>query len=79
MSSLPNGKPNGVAIDADTAALISATDGFDHLFCNKLPEARAQFSAHNSPFHKLGLGVCAFMEAALGMEVSFTDAPLLCR
>ncbi|OCB87588.1 hypothetical protein A7U60_g5291 [Sanghuangporus baumii] len=68
MSILSNGKPNGVAVDADTAALISATEGFDHLFSNKLPEARTQFSSDNSPFHKLGLGVSAFMEAALGME-----------
>ncbi|KAL5513993.1 hypothetical protein ACEPAG_2754 [Sanghuangporus baumii] len=68
MSTLSNGKPNGVAIDADTAALVSATEGFDHLFSNRLPEARTQFSSNNSPFHKLGLGVSAFMEAALGME-----------
>ena len=57
-------------LDPRTLALVSATEGFDHLFSNRLAEARTQLSSDNSPFHLLGLGVCAFLEAALGMEVS---------
>ncbi|KAF7292169.1 hypothetical protein MIND_01244000 [Mycena indigotica] len=49
-------------------ALASANAGFDHLFANELVEARAAFEKDDSPFHLLGLGVCAFLEAALGME-----------
>ena len=55
--------------DPQTAALVSATKGFDYLFANQLDAARTQLSADDSPFHLLGLGVCAFLEAALGMEV----------
>ncbi|KAJ7052878.1 outer membrane protein Iml2/Tetratricopeptide repeat protein 39 [Mycena amicta] len=51
-----------------TAALASANAGFDHIFSNEITEARAAFSTSDSPFHLLGLGVCAFLEAALGME-----------
>ena len=49
--------------------LPGASFGFNHLFSNRLADARTQFSSENSPFHRLGLGVCAFLEAALGMEV----------
>ncbi|EMD38154.1 hypothetical protein CERSUDRAFT_113305 [Gelatoporia subvermispora B] len=48
--------------------LSSASEGFDHLFSNDLVKARETFSNSDSPFHALGLGVCAFLEAALGME-----------
>ncbi|KAF7354120.1 Mitochondrial outer membrane protein [Mycena venus] len=53
------------------AALASANAGFDFLFANDIARARASFSDPtnaSSPFHLLGLGVCAFLEAALGME-----------
>ncbi|KAI5897779.1 uncharacterized protein SCHCODRAFT_02486342 [Schizophyllum commune H4-8] len=49
-------------------ALVSATRGFDALFSNELAEARDIFSSEPSAFHQLGFGVCAFLEAALGME-----------
>lgn len=49
--------------------LLSAAKGFDLLFSNDLDEAIKTFSAESSPFHQLGAGVCAFLEAALGMEV----------
>lgn len=49
--------------------LVSATKGFDHLFANEIEDARTTFAADDSPFHLLGLGVCSFLEAALGMEV----------
>jgi hypothetical protein len=53
--------------------LASANAGFDHLFANDIARARAAFSPppsslSESPFHVLGLGVCAFLAAALGME-----------
>jgi hypothetical protein len=53
--------------------LASANAGFDHLFANNIAQARMAFasppsSSPGSPFHLLGLGVCAFLEAALGME-----------
>jgi len=50
--------------------LRSATVGFDHLFANDIDEAKKAFaSEEGSPFHLLGLGVIAFLQAALGMEV----------
>lgn len=52
-------------------SLLSATTGFEHLFSNRMKEAREQLSEEHSPFHLLGLGVCSFLEAALGMEVLF--------
>ena len=51
------------------AQLRAATVGFDYLFANELEKARETFAGGESPFHLLGLGVCAFLEAALGMEV----------
>ncbi|KAI0822776.1 outer membrane protein Iml2/Tetratricopeptide repeat protein 39 [Trametes gibbosa] len=56
---------------SDTAAqLRAATVGFDSIFANELEEARETFASGDSPFHSLGLGVCAFLEAALGMETT---------
>ncbi|KDQ54513.1 hypothetical protein JAAARDRAFT_38183 [Jaapia argillacea MUCL 33604] len=53
----------------DTAAtLLGATEGFDHLFANRIREAKETFASNDSPFHTFGLGICAFLEAALGME-----------
>jgi len=50
--------------------LRSATEGFDSLFANQIGPAREAFTTNDSPFHLLGLGVCSFLEAALGMEVT---------
>lgn len=63
--------------NVETAAqLRAASTGFDHLFANQIGLAREAFSNNDSPFHMLGLGVCAFLEAALGMEVC-TRVPFL--
>jgi len=50
--------------------LQSATNGFDYLFSNDIVSAREHFKQRDDPFHMMGLGVCAFLEAALGMEES---------
>ncbi|EIW74024.1 hypothetical protein CONPUDRAFT_113920 [Coniophora puteana RWD-64-598 SS2] len=55
------------AQDTD-AQLQSAAKGFDHLFANDIDAARKAFDGEDSPFHLLGMGVCAFLQAALGME-----------
>ena len=54
----------------ETDFLRNATNGFDRLFENDIVGARAIFNGRSDPFHQLGLGVCAFLEAVLGMEVS---------
>jgi hypothetical protein len=54
--------------DTTTSQLISATKGFDHLFANDIAPAREIFTERDTPFSQLGLGVCAFLEAALSME-----------
>ncbi|RPD66519.1 hypothetical protein L226DRAFT_557573 [Lentinus tigrinus ALCF2SS1-7] len=57
------------AAPEDTSAqLRAASAGFDALFANDLQKARETFAASDSPFHAMGNGVCAFLEAALGME-----------
>ena len=55
--------------------LASAKTAFDHLFSNQIDEARREFAKEQaeSPYHNMGLGVCAFLEAALGMEVCIID------
>lgn len=58
--------------------LLEATAGFDALFANDLKKAQDTFGSNESPFHLLGSGVCAFLEAALGMEVTFLLAVILC-
>jgi hypothetical protein len=53
-------------------SLRVASEGYDLLFANDLVGAVDLFSAdryYDSPFHIMGLGVCAFLKAALGMEV----------
>lgn len=53
-------------------SLRAASDAFDLLFANDLAGAVHSFGAdthRDSPFHLMGLGVCAFLKAALGMEV----------
>lgn len=52
--------------------LESAKAGFDHLFQNQVKAAKDHLAGKEDPFHLLGLGVCTFLEAALGMEVSFS-------
>ena len=54
-----------------TRHLLEVTAGFNALFANDLKKARDTFGSNESPFHLLGSGVCAFLEAALGMEVIF--------
>ncbi|KAJ7081147.1 hypothetical protein B0H15DRAFT_940506 [Mycena belliarum] len=61
----PSSQP---ALSPTAAALASANAGFDALFANEIGTARAAFRADSTPFHLLGLGVVAFLEAALGME-----------
>ena len=51
------------------AQLEAASKGFDFLFSDKIEEAIQVFSADESPFHLAGMGVCTFLEAALGLEV----------
>lgn len=51
------------------AMLASATKGFDYLFANDIVGAREHFNSKDDPFHLMGSGVMAFLEAALGMEV----------
>jgi hypothetical protein len=60
-----------VPVDPENAAsLQSAANGFDHVFSNEILLARHVFSSKNDPYHLIGLAVCGFLEAALGMEVS---------
>ncbi|KAJ6453252.1 hypothetical protein C8R47DRAFT_249056 [Mycena vitilis] len=69
-SPVPSPAP-ALPTDPTARALASANAGFDHLFANDIAAARRVFSSEDepqSPFHLLGLGVCAFLEAALGME-----------
>lgn len=64
---------------ATALQLASASSGFDHLFSNEISSAKTAFASDsNSPFHLIGLGVCAFLEAALGMETAqMTEASRL--
>lgn len=52
--------------------LLNAASGFDHLFSNDIDSARSHFQNHDDPFNLLGMGICAFLEAALGVEVRNT-------
>ena len=63
-------------LDTETQ-LRNARVGFDHLFANDLIKARETFASGDSPFHQMGHGVCAFLEAALGMEVHTQYIPTL--
>ena len=49
--------------------LRTASTGYDALFSNDLEKARIIFGTKDSSLHLLGVGVCTFLEAALGMEV----------
>jgi hypothetical protein len=67
------------APDENLIQLLSANQAFDYLFANQIDKAREGFMANDSPFHLLGLGVCAFLDAALGMEVQivYSYLPLI--
>ena len=59
-------------MDADHSSaqhLLNAANGFDYLFSNNIDCARTHFQSHDDPFSLMGTGICAFLEAALGMEV----------
>ncbi|KAI6138074.1 outer membrane protein Iml2/Tetratricopeptide repeat protein 39 [Pisolithus tinctorius] len=66
----------------DTEEMLRlATQGFDLLFANDLEAAVNVFvaeSQENSPFHLVGLGVCAFLKAALGMEPELMEDATKC-
>ena len=49
--------------------LKSATAGFDLLFSNELDKAADLFKTSDSAFHLLGSGACAFIQAAVSLEV----------
>ncbi|KAG9313319.1 hypothetical protein JVU11DRAFT_5623 [Chiua virens] len=71
-----------MAVQVDPAeGLRAATKGFDLLFANDLFGAVDLFgddSYRDSPFHLIGLGVCAFLKAALGMEPELMDDATQC-
>ncbi|KAG6809489.1 hypothetical protein H0H92_016051 [Tricholoma furcatifolium] len=58
--------------------LISATRGFDYFFSNDLAHAKEHFNGKEDPYHLLGLGACAFIEAALGMETGLLAEATRC-
>ena len=51
------------------ADLQSATAGFDLIFSNEIAKADDVFKTSDSAFHLLGSGVCAFLQAAVSLEV----------
>jgi hypothetical protein len=51
------------------ADLKSATAGFDHIFSNDLDKAEQLFKTKDSALHLLGSGACAFLQAAMSLEV----------
>lgn len=48
--------------------LLSATQGFDKLFADDLVGAKDELEKGDSPYHLVGLGIVAFLQAALGLE-----------
>ncbi|KAI6010291.1 outer membrane protein Iml2/Tetratricopeptide repeat protein 39 [Pisolithus marmoratus] len=59
-----------------------AGQGFDLLFANDLEAAVDVFAAEgqeeNSPIYLMGLGVCAFLKAAFGMEPELMEDAMKC-
>ncbi|KAH9989095.1 hypothetical protein BJV74DRAFT_838881 [Russula compacta] len=55
--------------DETIADIKSATTGFDLIFSNELEKAEQVFKTGDSALHLLGSGACAFLQAALSMEV----------
>jgi hypothetical protein len=51
------------------ADIKSATAGFDMIFSNELEKAEDLFGNGDSALHLLGSGACAFLQAALSLEV----------
>ena len=51
------------------ADIKSATAGFDMIFSNELEKAEDIFGNGDSAIHLLGSGACAFLRAALSLEV----------
>ena len=51
------------------ADLQSATAGFDLLFSNELDKAAELFKTSDAALHLLGSGACAFLQAAVSLEV----------
>ncbi|KAF6750566.1 mitochondrial outer membrane protein IML2 [Ephemerocybe angulata] len=58
--------------------LESATKGFGYLFANDIDAAKTLFTGQDDPFHLMGLGVCAFLEAVLGMETNVVTEASRC-
>lgn len=52
------------------ANIKSASVGFDFIFSNELDKAEDLFKGGDSALHLLGSGACAFLQAALSLEVS---------
>ncbi|TFK18911.1 hypothetical protein FA15DRAFT_760378 [Coprinopsis marcescibilis] len=65
--------------DTNLQMLESATKGFDYLFANDIEGARRHFAGSEDPFHLMGAGTIAFLEAALGMEVVIPLISILLR
>jgi hypothetical protein len=57
------------------ADLKSATAGFDLIFSNELEKAEELFKTRDSALHLLGSGTCAFLQAALSLEVGAPSSP----
>jgi len=55
--------------DETIAHIKSATAGFDLIFSNELESAEELFKSSDSALHRLGSGACAFLQAALSLEV----------
>lgn len=56
------------------ADIKSASTGFDFIFSNELDKAEDLFKSGDSALHLLGSGACAFLQAALSLEVSLETA-----
>lgn len=56
-------------LDRELATLSDASNAFGRLFEDDMDGGRALFDGKDDPFHLIGLGTAAFLEAALGLEV----------
>ncbi|KAF7778395.1 hypothetical protein Agabi119p4_2740 [Agaricus bisporus var. burnettii] len=55
-------------LDRELATLSDASNAFGRLFEDDMDGGRALFDGKDDPFHLIGLGTAAFLEAALGLE-----------